>query len=558
METLGRTISPLPDAKRGTVVAVTALLVLITVLFCLIPKAENDLFFILRTGTDILHTGRLPHTDMYSWTRFGVRWDVPEWGAFVLYALAFGVGGFLGTWVLMTLLTLAAVGLVWGILLRRVGVAWAFFLTCLMLVVLNPVLQERPYAFTYLLLAGALLLLGRGRTGQRGALIGLVPLCIVWTNLHQGVLAFVGLILAYAVGDGLTMLWRRWEEASAPAPDLLTPEGQERARRVAENPDGWRRHASRALAMLGTALACAGAALCSPYGVGVYRNVWVTLHDHTLMANVTEWNPVSVLPVTELEPFGLAAVLVFGSLAVSRRRNLADALVLAALFVEALLHARNMALFAVGGMVIAAPHFASALEEWRRLRGGAKPLRRGPLLGVLAVVFAGGVALVAWGGLRRSVGPRGFSAAGIGEAVAKVPGYPSRACAFMDAEGFPSGLRMLNDFETGGYLMWRLPREVVSVDGRLDVYVGRTFDDMVTLARRPASPAGAALVRQYNFDIVFTTRSRVAQAFAADPSHWTLVYADPPGPHSQHARIFLRRRPTFAALIARCQHDQPM
>ena len=47
------------------------LMTLIALLICLIPKPENDLFFELRIGTDILRTHHLPHYDFYSWTERG-------------------------------------------------------------------------------------------------------------------------------------------------------------------------------------------------------------------------------------------------------------------------------------------------------------------------------------------------------------------------------------------------------------------------------------------------------------------------------------------------------
>lgn len=540
--------------ERGVWIAATLLLALLAILLCLVPKPENDLFFELRIGTDILHSGRLPHVDTYSWTQRGAHWDVPEWGAFVLYALAFRAGGFFGTWLLMAVLTLAAAGVVWGQLARRLGLVWAWALTGLMLLAMSPCLQERPYAFTYPLLAVGLVLLARGRAGSTRALLWLIPLCAVWTNLHQGVLAFVCLILACAAGDALTAAGRRRAETLT-APDLLTEAGRERAQRDETDPNGWRGRAARARLMLGAATACAGAALLSPYGWGVYRSVFVTLRDHQLMANVTEWNPISVLPPSQLPPFVLVAVIAFGALALSPRRNLADLFMLAGLFAEALLHARNTALFAVGGTLIAAPHIEAVLGELRRrLPPGSRT--RAPLLTAFALLCVAGAALACLAGLRRAAGPLGLSPEGIGEAVARVPTYPAAACAFLDAEGFPSNLRLLNNFEVGGYLLWRLPREPVFIDGRLDIYAGRTFDDMLVLSRAPASPAGAALVQKYDFDCVLTTSRLQARAFAANPQ-WQLVYADPPGSRSPHARLFLRRRPAFAALIARCLRDRP-
>ncbi len=507
--------------NRPTLVAGTLLIALVAIFLCLVPKPENDLFFELRTGTEILNSHRLPHFDTYSWPNLGTRWDVPEWGAFVLYALAFRVGGFFGTWLVLALLTVAAGVLVWLRLRQMTGLAWAFSLTALMLLAMKDTLQERPYAFTYLLLAASMGILLRARDGRPKLLLWLPPLCALWTNLHQGVLALVALLLVYALGDALPAIWTKQIGKSA-----------------------WR--------MLGTTAACAGAVLVSPYGWRVYWNVFITLRDRNLMANVTEWNPVTALPLTQLEPFLILAVLAFGSLALSGKRSLADTLAVAALFGQALLHARNISLFAVGGTLILAPHFASALPRLRRTLGLSPTAFPRPfLLSSFVLLLITAIGLVSFVSLRKEIGPRGYSPAGIGEAVAGLPGYPADACAFMDAENFPANLRLLNGFETGGFLLWRRPAQPVFVDGRLDVYVGKTFDDMLVLARTPGSQPWAALVQSYDFDCVVTTHKQEAEAFAADPQ-WQLIYRDPKRPNRPRCRILLRRRPELAGLIARC------
>ena len=522
--------------KHPALIAGTLLLAVIAVLICLIPKPENDLFFELRIGTDILHFHRLPHFDTYSWVNRGTRWDVPEWLAFVLYALAFRGGGFFGTWLLMALLTVAVAWAVWFWLTRSAGLAWAFLMTTLMLLAMKDCIQERPYAFTYLLLAVSLMILIRACAGRLRLLFWLLPLCAIWTNLHQGVLALILLLLVYSLGDAIAAgwLWRQGVEIERWQPL--------RAR-------GWR--------ILGTAAACACAGMISPYGWRVYWNVFITLRNHNLMANVTEWNPVTVLPVSQLQPFLAVVLLAFGTLALSRNRTLADFLAVTALLGQALLHVRDIPLFAIGSIIIVAPHFAASMQQIRRALGlSPTPAARPVLLTVFALLFVAAIALVSYVSLRRAIGPRGYSLEGIGEAVARLPGYPENACAFLQAEGFPPNLRLLNDFETGGFLMWRLPSEPVFIDGRLDVYVGQTFDAMLILARDPGSPVWQALVQQYDFDCIMTTSRREANAFAADP-RWQLVYADPNGSR-QHCRILLRRRPEFAGLIARCLHDQPL
>jgi len=524
-----------PVPQRARFVA-ACFLALFAVLLCLIPKPENDLFFILRIGADILRTHHLPHFDTYSWTNGGTSWDVPEWLVFVLYALCFKAGGFFGTWLLMAAVVLAAAGAVWGRLSRALPPAWAFGLTCLLLLALSDFVQERPYVFTYLFLTVSLRVVTRSRErddGWRG-LWTLAPLCVIWTNLHQGVLSLVGILLAFALGDMAAALGARTDAQRA------------------------RFHRTRAQHMLAAALVCALAVMASPYGWRVYRNVFITLHNRQLMANVTEWRPITVLPLPQMTPFLILLLLTACAFAFSRRRNIPDFVVLAVLVGQAIMHARGIPLFAIGAVIVGAPHFADALGRLPVRIGSASPSPlRGALLGGFAVIYAVTFSLVTVVNLRRASGPRGLSLQGIGEAVARVPDYPATACAFTQAEGFPLPLRLLNNFEIGGYLMWRLPRQPVFIDGRLDVYAGRTFDDNLILSRAGGTPAWAALVQKYDLDCVLTTSAREARAFAANPQ-WQLVYADAKHGHRPRCRILLRRRPQFAALIARCLHDHPL
>ena len=500
------------------------LVAVLALLLCLLPKPENDLFFELRIGTAILQTHHLPRFDTYSWTEYGRRWDVPEWGAMTLYALAYREGGFFGTWLLMALLAVGAAWIVYAVLFPKVGPAWAFGLTLVMLLAMSDCLQERPYAFSYVGLALGLKIAADARQGRLRRLLWLLPLCAVWASLHQGVLVLAGLLAVYGLGDALTAL------------------------------QGYPKMLRRAGVILGMAAACAAAVLLNPYGARLYGNVWVTLRDHALMTNVTEWNPVTVLPLRQLQPFLAVSVCVFGPLLWSRNRSLPDILAALALWVNACLHARNIALFAVGGLVIASVHLPSAIE---RLRLAVGFTGRSPLLKPLLAVFAGLImlttALVSLVSLARAIGPRGWSLEGIGEAAARVPRFPSKAVGFITTEQFPPHLRLLNDFETGGYLMWTLPSEPVFVDGRLDVYTGRTFDDMLVLSRDSGTPQWKGLVKVYDFDAVLTENKPEANAFASDP-HWQLVFTYPQQQTGRkpHEWLFLRRRTRFAPLIARC------
>ena len=259
----------------------------LAVLLCLFPKPENDLFFELRTGTDILNSGHLPHTDTYSWVRSGTPWVVPEWLAFVVYAAAFRVGGFFGTWLVMAALTAATALVVYPWLARRAGAGWAFPLTALMLLGMKDTLQERPYAFTYLLLAVSLPLVLRARARRPALLLWLLPICALWTNLHQGVVVLIGLLFVLAAGDALTAVWEGIRTQQGISPDLLTEAGRIQEARTRQKLQKQWRSAGQ---MASIAAACTGAAAVSPYGWHVFWNIFITLRSPSLMANVTEWN----------------------------------------------------------------------------------------------------------------------------------------------------------------------------------------------------------------------------------------------------------------------------
>ncbi len=51
-----------------------------------------------------------------------------------------------------------------------------------------------------------------------------------------------------------------------------------------------------------------------------------------------------------------------------------------------------------------------------------------------------------------------------------LPGYPTKAAEFVDARVHPSTGRLINEFDWGGYLAWKLPQYQVLLDGRTQLY----------------------------------------------------------------------------------------
>src|SRR5258708_37773781 len=103
----------------------------------------------------------------------------------------------------------------------------------------------------------------------------------------------------------------------------------------------------------------------------------------------------------------------------------------------------------------------------------------------------------------------------------------------MRAENFPKPLRLLNDYDFGGFEILRTPDYPVFIDGREDVYLGPIMNGYARLsltmrANQYRTPIDAQFLDSYDFDCVLTGHPIIASYFVNKPD-WAVVYADRPG-----------------------------
>ncbi len=379
---------------------------------------DPDFWWHLEAGRWIVEHGRVPWEDPFSYTARGRLWIAYSWlPEVVFYALTH----FLGFDALIWFIAGAAAALVGLIYLscRTAGASprASLAVSTLAAAATSGAWAERPQLLSFVLLAALVGCLRSERLAVRLPWLT-APLVALWANVH----------IVFSVGIALVGL--------AATCDLL--EGRRDPRR-------WAALASGALATL-----------LNPYG-------WRLLEHLPLMIG-----QLGVIRVTEelrspdfhstlgkvIGVFVLGAIAVF---VVSReRKTLFELTSFFVALASGLYMARNMALFSI----IAAPTVARHLDSMLPVRD-LRPLLRTPR-GLLAFHYF--LVLSAIGALL-FLAPRGH-----GWRDNLAPGIFPVAAADLVADRY-AGRRLFNDFDSGGFLIFRLyPRTLVSIDGRNQVY----------------------------------------------------------------------------------------
>jgi hypothetical protein len=519
------------------------------VMLCINTGSNNDLFWQLRTGHDILATHTLPHANTYSYVRAGSPWVVHEWLTFVLFALAYAQAGFAGVFLFQAVLVGIYGALLYAIALREMRAALpALGLTVVAELTSASLLEPRPQLFTYIGFAGLCWLI-RSAQSQPRRIYAAVPFFVLWANLHAGVVVGVALLGVSAVCAGVQASLYRGRAAS--------PEKHQ--------PDEAASDASTAGRHLGLAtLLCAAATLINPYAWHIYQNLAQTINNTVMLDNVTEWKSPDFHLVAgrTLEVF--LGLTLFGLLASRERRGAID-VILVAYFAHESLHAiRNAPLLAIVGVAFAGRHIESAIESMLGPKDSEESIffarrPRGLICGVLLLTT---VALCAMR-TERVLALTPGAASGLtrlADASVGLSSFPDAACRFVEGEGFPRSMRLYNSYDDGGFLIWRLPEFPVFADGRADIYFGAPLERVHDMTTVPYDWSAKIDPEHPDFALLGVDEQQ-ARLFLQSP-RWALVYVDRPtidahGDAVNNSFIFIRREPRYRTLIDRCRRDCP-
>ncbi|TME90305.1 MAG: hypothetical protein E6I44_00640 [Chloroflexi bacterium] len=380
------------------------------------PPGDPDTYWHLASGKWMLDHGALLRADVFSSTVNGQPYSVGEWfGEIVLY-VAYLAGGWTGLVVLRGLLVAVAAFFLTRVALRGgTPVIIAVPVSCAALLLSEIVWTDRPHLFTLALFPLLLDLLLTARGGRLGVLLGVPPLLLVWTNLHGG----------YALGLALVGIFTL---------DALLER---------------RNWASSAFAI--TAITAFAASLVDPGSLGLGA---AAAHATAPPRFIVEESPPDVT-----RPAGFVfAAFIIGTLALALRAGgtLLDLMLLAPLLWLGLSAQRQMPYFAFAAVpyiTTALPRAWSPLEAWLARR---RPYPRAAVVG-----FGAGVVAMALVGLA------------LVPSAPNERAYPTAALAAVRSS---SGV-LLNEYDWGGYLIWRAPERPVFVDGRLFPFLPDVFAD---------------------------------------------------------------------------------
>lgn len=483
-----------------------------------------DYWWHLRTGQLIAESGAVPKVDPYTYTVAGSTWVDVHWlhqlGLHALYT----VGGHAAVVWGKLALVFALLAILGRIGHRRERPFVTAFALTLMLLVAGDRFMPRPELPTFVCLAAVLALLDRFSRRGDAWIYAIVPIQMVWANLH-------GLFALGVAVCGIMFV----AEMLRP---VITPGDRLRRDRLG------RLAAVTALAAL--------ASFANPnfidgalYPLQQLGMIGPLEDRGTFGSIVAELIP----PIGGEQPLnalaiGLASALAVGSFAAMavnwRRLHGADPLVWVAFLYLGLGAKRNLALFAIA----AAPILVRNANEFLDAHPVPLRIRRAAAAGV-ALSIAVLVVDVTTGRFFPRIGTYRESGFGVMEVF-----FPVAQAEWIATHRPPGPIA--HHMADGGYLIWRLwPDYRVMTDGRLEVFGAEKF-----VALQPSVPERfRALDREYHLGSVLVHYSLVSSDamlwWLYLNSNWKLVVVD------DAAALFVRVGPGEATAEPEIDLDAP-
>ncbi|TMC97956.1 MAG: hypothetical protein E6J05_10335 [Chloroflexi bacterium] len=449
---------------------------------------DPDFWWHIRIGQWMVENGRLPSTDIFTYTAQTHVWTDHEYLTEALMWLIYSKVGAIGISIFFGLITYAGFYLMYRQVRRQPFVIVALGLA-LGAVAGAPIWGPRAQMITFALTCLELYWL-QGYLSGRSRSLQFFPLVMVlWANLHGGwVIGFVWLGVSLAA-ELIGWVW----EPSNPA---------------------HRAHV-RFLAIITAASAVA--VLATPHGFSLILYPFQTVASDAQQRLIVEWFSPDFHQFY-LRPFELMVLLLVAGFAL-RRPSLYEVLLSLAGLALALQSVRNLALFVAAATPVLINGYSEYWKEVSKARGWKLTLPSQPIFAVVTAVILLAIVLTTLVHIAGETSPSH-------QQTLTATTYPVGAADWLAAHP-DVGTRMYNQYGWGGYLAYRFypqPNRRVFIFGEAalmgDDLLNR-YEDVQTLR-----PDWKQILDQCQVDyIVYNRGEALANVLAGDPA-WRLVYSD--------------------------------
>ncbi len=497
-------------------------------------------------GQKIIQSGKLIHSDPFSFSQQGQSWIAQQWLSECIMAAVHAWAGLDG----LLLLSATLLALLFAALARRLvrnGLPWpaAAVLLLLTIAASSHHFLARPHLATIAFMAVSFGLLCDVEAGKRSprSLLLLPPLFVLWTNIHGGALG--------GIATTLIVLF-----AWLAAPSLPKRLGLERTRRI------------KPIIIGAVASLSITAVLVNPYGPALPR-VWLGLmHSEVLPKLIIEHAPLDFFSIEGGMIVALAAVYL--AVLIRTWRNLRRAehnseatphdqgtfsdetahtplglrltwLIPLVWLLLAVSRVRHGPLFAVVAVIAIAEMLPFAAA--RRTASAANHRQRITRSKLGAFAFTLPVAVVA---LALFLQANRIPCPLIGANWARLdPAYwPVRAVenlrehlARSETSAAPVGLtkgpsnradsplRIFNDMRFGGYLIYHLPEARIYIDDRCELYRDQGLLRYAQIIREPELIEGLAAYQ--DVDLALVRKGTKLDRYLATSPRWNTLSTDP-------------------------------
>jgi tetratricopeptide (TPR) repeat protein len=207
--------------KATKILAIIALFASFAYSILDMPLWDYDFWWHIATGRYIVETGSLPEKDIFSYTSIleenknpFPQWEnlilKQYWLSQVIFYVVYDYTGAKGIIILRTTLLIATLLLVfWKLQKNSVSFHISFVFLFILFMALNKSTGERPVLFTIFFTALTFFILDDFKLKKGNKIFLLIPLMLLWANMHGGFIIGIIVIVVFMFGEGLNIILKK-------------------------------------------------------------------------------------------------------------------------------------------------------------------------------------------------------------------------------------------------------------------------------------------------------------------------------------------------------------